>query len=155
MRAGHLAGAALVLVGLAGLWHSAQATAAPAPTAPVAAPVRPSASRAGIAVTGAYLTRQGPANALAYFTVSNRGGSADFLTGISADEVAHDATLYLGGGEITTGTLTVGPGSSDRLAPGGPHVRLGLHGPLTPGQPVTLTLTFSRAGTINVRAVVR
>jgi len=122
----------------------------------VAAPLAPTtAARSGIVVTNAYVIAQGPTEATAYFSITNQSSAPDFLTTISADEVAHDATLYLTGQEITTGTLTVGPGSTDTLAPGGQHVKLGLHGPLTRHQAVTLSLNFSRAGVVDVRALVR
>ncbi|PZS30823.1 MAG: hypothetical protein DLM59_10855 [Pseudonocardiales bacterium] len=154
-RAGYLAGALVLLVGLGGLWHATQSTAAAAPKAPGASTVGATVSQAGIVVRDAYLKPNGPTDALVYFTVTNQGTGPDFLTAVSSEEVAHDATLYLGGEETSTGALSIGGGSTERLVPGGPHVRLGLYDALLLKHPVTLTLKFTRAGTIKVRASVR
>lgn len=157
LRPGHLAGGLLIVVGLAGLWHAAQATAA-APVAPQvagSAPAQVSATRAGITVSDAYLQPQEPTDALAYLTVTNRGKRPDALLALSSDEIAHVATLYSSGAETATEPLSVPPRATVRLTPGGPHFRLGLHGPLAAGQSAALTLTFRRAGDLTVRAVVR
>jgi len=150
---GHLAGV-LILVGLSGLWHGAQAAATRAvPSVTALAPAAP--SRSTISVRDAYLMPTGPIDALAYFTVSNRGSRPNALLAISADEIAHEATYFPSGEETAPGTLTIAAGATARLLPGGGHVRLALHGPLSPGQSVTLTLAFSRAGVVTVAARAR
>lgn len=156
LRMGHLAGV-LILVGLSGLWHGAQAAATRAvPSVTALAPAAPAApSRSTISVRDAYLKPTGPIDALAYFTVSNRGSRPDALLAISADEIAHEATYFPSGEETAPGTLTIAAGATARLLPGGGHVRLALHGPLSPGQSVTLTLAFSRAGVVTVAARAR
>jgi copper(I)-binding protein len=157
-RGGHLAGALVILVGLGGIWHATQA-AATTPPAPRAAPASATApavaGRAGIVVRDAYVRPNGSADAVAFFTVNNRGGAPDFLTAVSSDEIAHDVALYLSSDEVSTGAITIGPGSTEKLAPGGQHVRLEPYRRLLPGQSIPLTLRFSRAGDITVRATVR
>lgn len=157
LRAGHLAGGLLIVVGLAGLWHAGQATAAAPPVSQItaSAPAEPSATRAGITVSEARLQPQGPTDALAYLNITNRGRTADVLLSLSADEIAHVATVYASGAETTYARLPIPAGATVRLAPGGPHARLGLHGPLVAGYTAPLTLTFRRAGDITVRATVQ
>jgi len=157
LRAGQVAGILLIVAGLAGLWQGTRAaTAAPAGplTAARTAPAA-TASRAGLTVTGAYLSATGPEGALAYFAVTNRGSRPDVLIAVSADEVAHEVSLYPAAAEGQTGTLTLPPGSTVVLAPDTGHVRLALHGPLTLGQHVALSLWFQRAGDLPVGAIVR
>ena len=52
--------------------------------------------------------------------------------------------------------IPVGPSARVQLRPGGFHLMLtGLKGALAPGQTVTLTLRFERAGSVTARAEVR
>jgi copper(I)-binding protein len=55
-----------------------------------------------------------------------------------------------------TGPLPVPAGGQVRLEPGGLHIMLiGLHQDLTTDSEFVLTLTFERAGTLNLRVPVR
>lgn len=92
-----------------------------------------------------------------YLTVANRGAQPDRLTGGSAEfaervEVHEMATVNgvmtmrgLGSG------LEIPPGQTVELKPGGYHLMfVGLRRQLTEGQTVKVTLTFERAGTVEL-----
>jgi len=102
------------------------------------------------------------ANGAVYFTIANKGPSADRLTGVEA-AVARKASLHshtMSGGimrmRAVKGGLTVAPGSRLYFAPGGTHVMLmGLKAPLKAGESFPLTLIFQRAGRMTLHVPVR
>jgi periplasmic copper chaperone A len=96
-------------------------------------------------------------NSAAYMAIHNTGDQADRLIGASA-EIADAVEVH----ESTGGHghmmkmreiehIEIPAGGSATLEPGGLHVMfLGLRQDLTPGDEFTLSLTFERAGTIEV-----
>ena len=96
-----------------------------------------------------------------YLTLVNRGSAADALVAATADvgrarRAPPDPRLS---GLIRwNASATVGPGAGRPRGarPGSCHLMLiGLGETLTPGQAVTLTLQFRRAGRVTTRAEVR
>jgi copper(I)-binding protein len=99
-------------------------------------------------------------NGAAYLTLSTEGAQADRLTSV-ATPVAAKAELHthLMEGNVMkmrpVEAIEVAPGAPIVLQPGGLHVMLiGLKAPLKEGERFPLTLTFERAGTIEVEVVV-
>lgn len=99
-------------------------------------------------------------NGAAYMEISNHGESVDRLTGASSP-IAKRVSLH--GHSMKDGvarmrpieTVVVEPGTSSVLAPGGLHIMLmELNEPLTPDKHFPLTLTFEKAGKIEVEIVV-
>jgi periplasmic copper chaperone A len=92
-----------------------------------------------------------------YFTVENKGTAADRLIGVSADvagkvEVHEMATKD---GVMTMRPLdkglTIDPGKTVKLAPGGNHLMMfDLKSPLKQGDVVPVTLEFEKAGKVKV-----
>ncbi len=102
----------------------------------------------------------GAHNGTAYFTLRNNGAAADRLIAIDTP-VADRAELHqhkMEDGVMRMrplSELTVEPGQSVRLAPGGLHVMLmGLRHPLEVGDTFPLTLIFAQAGRVSVTATV-
>jgi protein SCO1/2 len=102
-----------------------------------------------------------PSSAAGYVTIVNRGAMPDALVSATADVAAsveiHE-TRNMSGMMMMEKVpkLVVPPGARVELKPGGYHLMLiGLKQALGPGQTVTLTLVFERAGSINTRAEVR
>jgi periplasmic copper chaperone A len=93
-----------------------------------------------------------------YLTVTNNGSAADRLTGGYSDVTGkvevHE--MSMGDGGVMTmrhleDGLTVPPGKTVTLAPGGIHLMLlDLKTPLRQGQPVAITLDFEKAGPVKV-----
>jgi copper(I)-binding protein len=97
----------------------------------------------------------------AYLTIVNRGATPDTLLSATAD-VATSVELHQTrevGGMMTMAEvpkIAVAAGARVSLKPGGYHLMLiGLRHGLGPGQTVTLTLRFERAGPVTARAGVR
>jgi copper(I)-binding protein len=99
-------------------------------------------------------------NGAAYMTLVNEGSEPDRLLSVSSP-VAERAALH--GHRMVSGVmemrrveaLEVVPGSPVVLRPGGLHLMLmGLKAPLEEGERFPLTLTFKRAGPVEVEAVV-
>lgn len=93
-----------------------------------------------------------------YFTVKNAGSTADHLLAVSSP-VAALAEIHrtvADGGMMRmepVESLSVSPGESLRLSPGGYHVMLlALERQIEPGEIVEATLTFRRAGPLSVQA---
>lgn len=114
------------------------------------------AAKPQLAVTGAYVP-QPPLQDMAagYFTVTNTGGAADKLVGVSSD-AATDVSMH-----ITTASdqmeqvtsWTIPAGGKLVLSTGGNHLMLmGLERKLTAGQKVTFTLRFASSAPITVTA---
>jgi len=122
------------------------------------------ASGAGeIAVQEAW-ARPGAAggNSAIYFVIDNRQGQADTLLS-AASEAAQMVELHISKmGDDGTMTMEhqenvpVPAGEKLEFKPGGLHVMLmGLTGDLKPGDKITVTLTFEKAGSMEVEAAVR
>jgi copper(I)-binding protein len=114
---------------------------------------------APITVTGAFVRAPAPPTkeAAAYFTVHNNSDSADRLVAVSTG-AARESMLHTDvGGRMTmlmSGVRVPAHGTLV-LTAGQDHVMLEhLVGTMRAGQSVQLTLTFQRAGTIDVTAPV-
>ena len=142
-----VAAAAVAALGAAGLIRGAVPASSPAPS------VSP------ITVSGAFVRAPAPPTqeAAAYFTVHNNTAAADRLlavtTGAARESMLHQdvggrmVPLPAGATVPAHGTLV--------LTAGQDHVMLEqLVGTMQAGQTVTLTLTFEKAGTIQVSAPV-
>lgn len=96
----------------------------------------------------------------AYFTINNGGGQADRLIAVSVTGAAmahlHQTTAVAGGSAMRpVAALDIGPRSRVELKPGGLHVMvMGLARPLKEGEQVKLSLTFQRAGRVDLSAKV-
>jgi hypothetical protein len=147
----------LTLTSLAALGFIAPRQCAAAETAAGSAPA---ALRIGdLAIEGAWAraTPSGATVAAGYLKITNAGTDADVLLG-GATQAAerlevHEMTMAdgimrmrpLGEG------LPLEPGKTVELAPGGVHLMLlGLKAPLKEGERLRATLTFKRAGPIDV-----
>jgi periplasmic copper chaperone A len=102
-------------------------------------------------------TPKGADTAAGYLTIKNNGTTPDRLVSVtfSDSSMAQVHQMSMDNGvmkmrEVPDG-LEIKPGESVTLAPGGFHVMfMGLKAPLVKGQSVSGTLTFEKAGTINV-----
>lgn len=129
---------------LVALTWTGHATAADDPAIAVEAPF--ARATASTARTGA-----------AYMTLVNRGTETDRLVGAStpnADKV--ELHMVEREGDVMrmrqVAAIDLPAGQRVALAPGGYHVMLlGLKGPLKQGETVPLTLTFARAGAVEVQ----
>ena len=125
-----------------------------------------SAQESSIRLDGAWV-RRAPAmpdtesNAAAYVTIVNGGRATDTLLSATADvatSVEIHETRNMSGMMMMERVprIVVPPAARVELKPGGYHLMLiGLKHALGPGQTVTLTLVFERAGPIIARAAVR
>lgn len=100
-------------------------------------------------------------NGAAYLTIMNHGGAADRLVR-AASPVAAKVELHTHviEGDVVrmrrVKAIEVGAQSHTELKPGGLHIMMmGLRQPLEEGETVPLTLTFERAGTVELVAHVR
>jgi periplasmic copper chaperone A len=99
--------------------------------------------------------------AAGYLTIVNRGAARDALVSAAADvaeRVELHETRNMSGMLMMepVSRVDVEPGARVELKPGSYHLMLiGLKRALTPGQTVTLTLRFERAGELTTRAEVR
>jgi copper(I)-binding protein len=103
----------------------------------------------------------GGSTAAAYFTLLNHGPASDTLLS-AASPVAAAAQMHLSSTAQGTarmrpaGELLIPVGGQLDITPAGLHVMLtGLSRPLMPGESVSLTLTFRRAGTVTLTMPVR
>jgi periplasmic copper chaperone A len=92
-----------------------------------------------------------------YLTIENRGTAPDRLLGGTADVAAKVDVHEMGSanGVMTMRSLndglTLSPGATVKLAPGGYHLMLaGLMHPLKQGDNVSMTLKFEKAGNVAV-----
>jgi periplasmic copper chaperone A len=99
-------------------------------------------------------------SAVAYFTIMSHGTVEDALMSVSTP-VASNATLHESyrDGDIAKMrelvSIDVTPGRLVKLEQGGMHVMLtGLKSPLKKGDEIVLSLTFAKAGEIQVKATV-
>ena len=97
-----------------------------------------------------------------YLTIKNNGSSADKLVGgssqVAADVEVHEMTMNKDVMVMrpVSGGLTIPPGQSVTLVPGGYHLMLmNLKAPLKQGERVPITLQFEKAGKVDVVLEVR
>jgi periplasmic copper chaperone A len=105
-------------------------------------------------------TPGGAKTAAIYMTLSNKGTADDRLVSVSTPVAGtaevHSTTTENGMMRMRpAGPLDVKPGTPVVLKPGGYHVMLmDLKGPLVAGQSFAVTLTFEKAGAVEVTATV-
>jgi copper(I)-binding protein len=92
-----------------------------------------------------------------YLTIENKGTVADKLVGGSTDAASklevHQMSMSNGVMKMhpVEGGVTIGPGQTVKLAPGGYHLMMfDLKHPLRQGDKVPVTLEFERAGKVAV-----
>lgn len=123
------------------------------------------AAPGGVDVHGAWVRPTGGPTAAAYLTLVNRTTAPVTLTGARTPAAA-SATLHESRTEGTgmaamahmlpLAAITVAPGDSAVLAPGGRHLMLeALRAPLVVGGHVPLTVVTSTGGTLRTEAEVR
>src|ERR1700761_6989306 len=126
----------------------------------VAAPACADEVKAGDLVITQAWTRATPGGAKTgggFLTIENKGSSADKLVGVNAD-VAGKVEVHemaMDGGVMkmrpVEGGLTIDPGKTVKLAPGGLHLMMtGLKSPLKQGDKLPVTLQFEKAGKVQV-----
>ena len=126
----------------------------------LAAPARADDVKAGDLVISQAWCRATPGGAKvggAYLTVENKGSAPDRLIGGSAD-VAGKVEVHemaMNNGVMTMRPLeqglTIEPGKTVKLAPGGYHLMLlDLKSPLKKGEKVPATLEFEKAGKVKL-----
>jgi copper(I)-binding protein len=124
------------------------------------APARAEEVKAGDLVITQAWSRATPGGAKVgggYLTIENKGTEADRLTGGSAD-VAGKVEVHemaMNNGVMTMrpldNGLTIEPGKTVKLAPGGYHLMLlGLKSPLKQGDKLPITLDFKKAGKVKL-----
>jgi len=126
----------------------------------LAAPARAAEVKAGDLVISQAWSRATPNGAKiggGYLTIENKGAVADRLIGGSAASAGkvevHE--MAMNNGVMTMraveGGLTIEPGKTVKLAPGGYHLMIfDLKGPLKQGEKLPLTLNFEKAGKVTV-----
>jgi copper(I)-binding protein len=126
----------------------------------VGPPVRAEDAKAGDLVISQAWSRATPNGAkigAGYFTIENKGATADKLVGVSGDvspriEV-HEMSMNNGVMKMrpVDGGLTIDPGKTVKLAPSGYHLMImDLKSPLKQGDKLPLTLQFEKAGKVAV-----
>jgi copper(I)-binding protein len=125
-----------------------------------AAPVRADEVKAGDLVISQAWSRATPGGAKiggGYLTIENKGATPDRLIGGSADVAAkvqvHEMTMADGVMKMrpVEGGLTIDPGKTVKLAPGGLHLMMtDLKSPLKQGDKMPVTLEFEKAGKVAV-----
>ena len=92
-----------------------------------------------------------------YLTIENKGSAPDRLIGCSSDLAGsvqvHEMTVINGVMKMRPldGGLTIDPGKTVKLAPGGYHLMLmELKGPLKQGDKLPVLLEFEKAGKVQV-----
>ena len=126
----------------------------------LAAPARAQEVKAGdLVITQAWsrATPNGARIGTGYLTIENKGPAADRLLGASADVAGkvevHEMAMNKGVMTMRPleNGLTIEPGKTVKLAPGGYHLMLeDLKGPLKKGEKLPLTLEFEKAGKVTV-----
>jgi copper(I)-binding protein len=116
-----------------------------------------SADQAPIQANTAYVPVPiNPGTTAAYLALRNFTHSADRL--ISASTSVGGRVTFrapAGAGQMrTVSSITIPPESVLRLVPDGPHLLITGAGPMKNGKAITLTLVFSRGGTLKVPALV-
>lgn len=124
------------------------------------APARAEDVKAGDLVISQAWTRATPGNSKlggGFFTIENKGSAPDKLIGVSGDIAGkievHEMKMEGGVMKMrpVEGGLTIDPGKTVKLAPGGYHLMMmDLKKPLKQGDKVPLTLQFEKAGKVMV-----
>lgn len=107
-----------------------------------------------ICVSGAWVraTPPGADNAAVYFSVTNKGRTADSLvsasSSITANAMVHRSMVMGGVAHMEmAGPVELNPGAHVSFAPLGYHLMLeGLKQPVTEGRTISVTLDFAKAG---------
>jgi hypothetical protein len=130
-----------------------------------AAPARAQEVKAGDLVITQAWTRATPNGAKiggGYLTIENKGSTPDRLIGGSADIAGklevHEMAMTDGVMKMRPldNGLTIDPGKSVKLAPGGYHLMMfDLKNPLKQGDTVPITLKFEKAGEVKVSLAVQ
>src|SRR5690348_881489 len=103
-------------------------------------------------------TPPGAQSGAAYFTIRNLGNASDKLVGVASpvSKSAQVHSMTMDGNVMrmrALPSLDIPPNASVTLGPGSYHVMLvGLSHPLAAGDKVPLTLTFEKAGELDVSA---
>lgn len=107
------------------------------------------------AVRDAYVREPAdPAEAAAYFTITNDGGADDTLTSVAASTGHASMHTTIGPKMVSLSSAPVPAHGSLDFSPGGNHVMIEDPGPLKPGTTVRLTFTFAASAPITVTAPV-
>jgi len=124
------------------------------------APVRAEDVKAGDLVISQAWTRATPGGAKTgggFLTIENKGSAPDKLIGASADVAGkaevHEMAMNDGVMKMrpVEGGLTIEPGKTVKLAPGGYHIMMmNLKSPLKQGDKLPITLQFEKAGNVTV-----
>jgi copper(I)-binding protein len=124
------------------------------------APARAEDVKAGDLVISQAWSRATPSGAKTgggYLTIENKGSVPDRLVGGSADVAGsiqvHEMSMERGVMKMrpVEGGLTIEPGKTVKLAPGGYHLMMmDLKKPLKQGDKVPVTLEFEKAGKVTV-----
>ena len=92
-----------------------------------------------------------------FLTIENKGSTPDKLVGVSADVAGkiavHEMAMEAGVMKMrpVEGGLTIDPGKTVKLAPGGLHLMMtDLKSPLKQGDKLPVTLQFEKAGKVQV-----
>lgn len=97
----------------------------------------------------------------AYFTLVNLGAEPDRLIGVATSRAKmaslHHSVMDQGVMKmLPVAAVEVSPGEPAVLRPGGLHVMLmGLKAPLVEGETFTLTLTFEKAGSVDIEVTIQ
>jgi len=105
-------------------------------------------------------TAAGAKNGVVYLTIANKGSETDRLVKV-ASPVAKMAELHISRMEGNVmkmepvEAIVAEPGKTATLKPGGLHIMLmSLKAPLKEGEMFPVTLTFEKAGSVEVKAMV-
>lgn len=125
-----------------------------------AMPARADEVRAGdlvISQAWSRATPNGAKNGGGYLTIENKGAAADKLLGgssdVAGDVQVHEMSMQNGVMKMrpVEGGLTIEPGKTVKLAPGGYHLMImDLKAALKQGEKVQVTLDFEKAGKVTV-----
>lgn len=119
----------------------------------------PAVPPAAITVTQVYAPQTDSNNADVYFTLSNTGAGTDTLERVNAEyqtgSAAKSVTLCADASCSGASTVDISATATTLFQPDGPYIEVTGLGPLRRGhQPLQLTLTFKRSGTLHVLAPV-
>ncbi|MDZ4737330.1 MAG: copper chaperone PCu(A)C [Rhodospirillaceae bacterium] len=99
-------------------------------------------------------------NGVVYVAISNEGDTADRLVAVASPAAAraelHTILMEDGVAKMRPlDAIEIAPGETAPLEPGGDHIMLlGLKGPLVEGHKLALTLTFEKAGAIDIELTI-
>jgi periplasmic copper chaperone A len=119
----------------------------------------PAAGTIAVEHAWARASPKGAPNGVAYVTIVNKGSEGDRLIGASSPVAAniqiHEEKTENGVSRMRQlDGIDLAPGSTVTLKPSGTHLMLALKQPLKKGTTFPLTLTFEKAGSIEVSVAV-